>query len=201
MDKEQAAEAFTKIIGNLLTDARDLVDWGIESGHTTPDKLRLTVEARREQATKLVESGMSQRQAAKALGVSKSALNRDVSQSGTKVSQSGTQPAKRDMESVPEQAAPPPIKPPGTSEIVVAAPAPDIAPTANPVVISKYSALDLQGAWSRELTSALRTACTCEAEGGSDAEVLAAFRAFAQLAADTCTSVDGLNVHVRKLKQ
>jgi N6-adenosine-specific RNA methylase IME4 len=87
--------AFTKIAGKLLTNVRDLVDWGIEGGHTTAERLRLTVAARREMAAKLIEAGVSQRDAAKALGVSKSAINRDLSQSGSKASQSGTTKAER----------------------------------------------------------------------------------------------------------
>jgi N6-adenosine-specific RNA methylase IME4 len=70
--------SFTKIAGQLLTNVRDLVDWGIEGGHTTADQLRLTIQARREHAAKLVESGMSQRDAAKALGVSPATINNDV---------------------------------------------------------------------------------------------------------------------------
>jgi N6-adenosine-specific RNA methylase IME4 len=80
MNKKQAGEVFTKIAGKILTDVRDLVDWGIDTGHTTQDKLRLTVAARRETASKLIEGGMSQRQAAKALGVGKDTIRRDVAQ-------------------------------------------------------------------------------------------------------------------------
>jgi len=69
---------FTKIAGNLLSNVRDLCDWGIEEGHTTPEQLRLTVEARREKAAKLVEGGMSQRQAAKALGVDEGTVRNDL---------------------------------------------------------------------------------------------------------------------------
>ena len=60
-------DAFTKIAGKLLTGVRDLVDWGIEGGHTSQERLRLTVSARREEAFKLIEGGLSQRQAAKVL--------------------------------------------------------------------------------------------------------------------------------------
>ncbi len=77
-------ETFTKITGKLLTNVRDLVGWGIEGGHTTAEELRLTVEARREKAAKLVEGGMSQRQAAKALGVSQRSVGRDVRQGASK---------------------------------------------------------------------------------------------------------------------
>jgi N6-adenosine-specific RNA methylase IME4 len=75
-------ETFTKIAGKLLTGVRDLVDWGIEEGHTTQEKLRLTVQARRETAAKLIEAGMSQRAAAKALGVGKGTIHRDLTQKG-----------------------------------------------------------------------------------------------------------------------
>lgn len=78
MNKKRAGEAFTKIAGKLLTDCRDLVDWGIESGHTTQDQLRLTVAARRERATELIEGGLSQRQAAKALGVDPATVRQDL---------------------------------------------------------------------------------------------------------------------------
>lgn len=78
MKKQEAAEEFTRIAGKILTDVRDLVDWGVETGHTTQDKLRLTIAARREAATKLVESGMSQRQAAKALGVDEGTVRGDL---------------------------------------------------------------------------------------------------------------------------
>jgi N6-adenosine-specific RNA methylase IME4/predicted XRE-type DNA-binding protein len=71
-------DAFTKIAGKLLTNVRDLVDWGIEGGHTTAEQLRLTVAARREKAAELIEGGMSQRQAAKALGVSQPTIAADV---------------------------------------------------------------------------------------------------------------------------
>jgi N6-adenosine-specific RNA methylase IME4 len=71
-------EAFTKIAGKLLTDVRDLVDWGIEGGHTSAERLRLTVAARRQAAVKLIEGGMSQRQAAKALGVDEGTVRGDL---------------------------------------------------------------------------------------------------------------------------
>jgi len=72
------SDDFTKIAGKLLTNVRDLVDWGIEGGHTTAEQLRLTVAARRETAAKMIEAGMSQRQAAKALGVDKRTIGRDL---------------------------------------------------------------------------------------------------------------------------
>ncbi|HEY2243417.1 MAG TPA: MT-A70 family methyltransferase [Xanthobacteraceae bacterium] len=78
------SDEFTKIAGKLLTNVRDLVDWGIEGGHTTAEQLRLTVEARRATAAKLVEGGLSQRQAAKALGVDQATVSRDVMRNASK---------------------------------------------------------------------------------------------------------------------
>jgi len=75
-------QKFTKIAGGLLVNIRDLVDWGIEGGHTSADQLRLTVAARRDQAAKLIEAGVSQRQAAKILGVKRTTLQRDVAHNG-----------------------------------------------------------------------------------------------------------------------
>jgi N6-adenosine-specific RNA methylase IME4 len=74
-------ENFTRIASSLLTDVRDLVGWGIDGGHTTADRLRLTIEARREEAQKLVESGLSQGDAAKVLGVNQATISRDLKRS------------------------------------------------------------------------------------------------------------------------
>lgn len=74
----QGNDDFTKIAGKLLTGVRDLVSWGVDGGHTTPEQLRLTVEARRENAAKLLEGGLSKRQAAKVLGVDESTVRADM---------------------------------------------------------------------------------------------------------------------------
>jgi N6-adenosine-specific RNA methylase IME4 len=79
MGAEMSDERFTKIAAGLLTKVRNLVDWGIEEGHTTPEQLRLTVEARREKAKELTDAGLSQRETAKALGVSQSTVRDDLS--------------------------------------------------------------------------------------------------------------------------
>jgi hypothetical protein len=60
---------------------RACVDWGVEGGHTTNKKLRLTVSVRQEKAKQLTrpvkEGGndMSKRAAAKVLGVPESTLH------------------------------------------------------------------------------------------------------------------------------
>jgi N6-adenosine-specific RNA methylase IME4 len=102
-------DAFTKIAGKLLTNVRDLVDWGIEEGHTTAEQLRLTVAARRETATKLIEAGMSQRQAAKVLGVDHKTVQRDLAQdappSGEKRATKAERRAERELELASKQTA------------------------------------------------------------------------------------------------
>jgi predicted XRE-type DNA-binding protein len=77
------SQRFTKIAGDLLIGVRDLVNWGIDTGNTTPENIRLTVAARREAAIKLVEGGMSQRRAAKVLGVNQATISRDVMQNAS----------------------------------------------------------------------------------------------------------------------
>lgn len=102
-------DTFTKIAGKLLTNVRDLVDWGIDEGHTTAEKLRLTVEARRETAAKLIEGGLSQREAAKVLGVSQSTIRDDVSDNSSNASRNHStkaeRRAERELELATKQAA------------------------------------------------------------------------------------------------
>ncbi len=83
--RRMSDKRFTAIAGNLLGDLRDLSLWGIEEGLTTMAELRLTIPARQEKAKELVASGLSLRQAAKALGVGKSTVDRDVSHDGTEL--------------------------------------------------------------------------------------------------------------------
>jgi len=93
--QKQTDDLFTKIAGKLLTDVRDLVGWGIDGGHTTAEQLRLTIAARRETASNLVKGGMSQRQAAKALGVSHQTVMRDIGPKGDKDGPERTTKAER----------------------------------------------------------------------------------------------------------
>jgi hypothetical protein len=87
-----------QLVVGCPNSSRDLVDWGVEGGHTTPEQLRLTVEARREQATKMIESGLSQRQAAKALGVSQSTIRDDVSRKDAQARKNHSTKAERRAE-------------------------------------------------------------------------------------------------------
>jgi IS30 family transposase len=72
-------EKFTKIAAGLLTNVRDLVDWGVDGGHTTTDRLRLTVEARKEAVAKLHKQGLSQRGIASVVGAHQATVSRDLS--------------------------------------------------------------------------------------------------------------------------
>jgi N6-adenosine-specific RNA methylase IME4/DNA-binding CsgD family transcriptional regulator len=81
---------FTKIAGDLLIGIRDLCDWGIQGGHTSPEQLRHAVirhnpKLRREVAQKLIEGGLSQRQAAKLIGVSEATVRNDFADSAKKL--------------------------------------------------------------------------------------------------------------------
>lgn len=82
--KSLGDDRFTKILTDLALSTKDLAEWGYETGNTTPEKFKLTIAARREAAIKLVKSGMSQRDAAKVLGVSQKTIDRDVSRDDSK---------------------------------------------------------------------------------------------------------------------
>lgn len=107
--KKRTDDVFTKIAGKLLTDVRDLVGWGIDGGHTTAEQLRLTVTARRETAAKLIEGGMSQRRAAKMLGVDHKTVQRDLAQdaplSGEKRATKAERRAQRELDLATAQTA------------------------------------------------------------------------------------------------
>ena len=100
-------DKFTRIAAGLLTNARDLVDWGIDGGHTTPDQLRLAVIPRKEKARELKAEGLSIREIAAVLNEPKSTIHDDLkaSETGQKISETGQPPR-------------PPI-PPGKFETIV----------------------------------------------------------------------------------
>ena len=84
---------FTKIATQAILNAKALCEWGIQGGHTSADQLRFTIEARKEKARELVDAGMSQRQAAKVLGVNHKTIQNDLARespkSGEKVATQG----------------------------------------------------------------------------------------------------------------
>ena len=71
-------DKFTKIASGLLVQVRDLVEWGIDTGNTTAEELKLTIPARREKVRQLSDAGMSQRQIAEVVGVSPATVNDDM---------------------------------------------------------------------------------------------------------------------------
>jgi len=79
---------FTKLVVNHLQNAKGFFDYGIEHGLTTAADVRLTIAKRQETAKALIEGGMSQRQAAKVLGVSQSTIRDDVRDPSSKHSES-----------------------------------------------------------------------------------------------------------------
>jgi N6-adenosine-specific RNA methylase IME4 len=108
--KNDTDARFTRIASNLLLGVRDLADWGIDTGVTTPDELRISVlrhdpVLRKQAAEKLLESGMSQRAVAKVLGVTHTTIQNDVAnnlpESGKKVAT----PAEPTEAALPENPA------------------------------------------------------------------------------------------------
>jgi hypothetical protein len=75
---------FTRLLGDHLLNVKGFFDYGIKRGLTTPEAFRLTIAKRKETARALVNSGMSQRAAAKVLGVDHATIQRDVAQDAPK---------------------------------------------------------------------------------------------------------------------
>ena len=84
MSETGADETLTKLTGNVIAAVSAQVRHLVDVGLVEPDKLRLTIEARREKAKELVESGMSQRKAADALGINQSTVSRALMQDASK---------------------------------------------------------------------------------------------------------------------
>jgi 16S rRNA G966 N2-methylase RsmD len=96
---------FTRLLGNHLLNAKGFYDYGIKKGLTSAESLRLTIAKRKETARALVKNGMSIRDAAKALGVSKSTVQTDV-QKPDKLVQKLDKRAAREEENKAELAKP-----------------------------------------------------------------------------------------------
>jgi hypothetical protein len=71
-------EKLTTLTGDVIAALKAQVQHLIGQGLIAPDKLRDTIEARREKARALVDAGLSQRQAAAELGVAETTVRRDL---------------------------------------------------------------------------------------------------------------------------
>lgn len=80
MGAEMTDKTYTRLVADHIFNAKEFYDWGIKKKLFKPDAIRLTVAARQEQAKKLIAGGMSQRQAAKVLGVGEATVRRDLRQ-------------------------------------------------------------------------------------------------------------------------
>jgi hypothetical protein len=69
---------FTRAYGRALGAMYDMGEIGMRDGILDPSQLRLTIEARKQQAAKMIENGMSHRATAKALSVSPKQIRRDL---------------------------------------------------------------------------------------------------------------------------
>jgi len=86
---------FTKLLGNHILNAKGFYDYGIDRGLTSAEDVRFTITKRQEEAKRLVNGGMSQRKAAKLLGVGKDTVRRDVAHNAPKSgAQCATKPAR-----------------------------------------------------------------------------------------------------------
>lgn len=97
---------FTKLLGSHLLNAKGFYDYGVKNGLTTPEDLRLTVSKRQETAKALVNGGMSQRKAAKALGVHHSTVQADLGKAGGKSASNGGKSASGRKRGGPKKSAP-----------------------------------------------------------------------------------------------
>jgi hypothetical protein len=92
-------DKITKSLGDLLVAVRDHTDSLVTENIVKADALRLTIAARAEEAQRLVDSGMSQRGAAKVLGVDKRTIGRDLGHNAPECgakSPSDSQPSRRE---------------------------------------------------------------------------------------------------------
>jgi transposase len=73
-----------KSLANLFVATRDHADVLFDLKLVEPEKVRLTIQARDEKAKELVDAGLSQRQAAKALGVDEGTIRKRLRKSSAK---------------------------------------------------------------------------------------------------------------------
>jgi N6-adenosine-specific RNA methylase IME4 len=82
---ERLEKSWADVLAAMHGHHKGLVD----EGHVDPERLRLTVAARKEAVVQLHVKGLSVRQIAAAVGVPKSTVHDDLSETGQKVSETG----------------------------------------------------------------------------------------------------------------
>ena len=98
-------KTYTRLVADHIVNAKEFFDWGIKKKLFKPEAIRLTVSARQQEARKLIASGMSPRKAAKALGVHRRTVERDVAQNAPKSGARRATKAERRAEREVELAA------------------------------------------------------------------------------------------------
>src|SRR5271166_1252087 len=84
MSKGKPDDKLTELSGEVVAAVRAQVQHMAERGLIDPDKMRLTIEARREEVKRLVDGGMSQRETAAILGVRQATVGRDLNRNGSR---------------------------------------------------------------------------------------------------------------------
>jgi hypothetical protein len=69
---------FNRLLANQFLTTKGFYDYGVARGLTDPDEFRMSIEKRKKVARQMVDSGMSRRGAAKALGVSRQTVLNDL---------------------------------------------------------------------------------------------------------------------------
>jgi len=93
--KSSRITEFTRLLGNQLLNTKGFYDFGIKEGLTTAEDLRLTISKRRETAQAMIESGMSQRQVAKVLGVNEKTIRNDTRNNSAESAEKVRSPAEK----------------------------------------------------------------------------------------------------------
>jgi ParB family chromosome partitioning protein len=95
--KKQEDKRYTKLLTDHILNAKGFYEYGIDRGLMTPESVRLTISKRQEEAKRLVNDGMSQRNAAKLLGVPRRTLRRDLGQNGPENGPQRPTPTSREL--------------------------------------------------------------------------------------------------------
>jgi IS30 family transposase len=83
---------------DLLNATRAIIERDIGLGHVTADRLRYTIQARKEEVKRLSDNGMSQRKIADAVGTSHTQVQRDLAPDVPKNGTKRAAPAQRQVQ-------------------------------------------------------------------------------------------------------